>query len=230
MHIKDAVVLISGANRGIGLAFAQGALARGARKVYAAVRNPDDILLPGVEACRLDVRSDAEVAELAARCQDVTLVVNNAGIARPGPLLVADSLEILRSHLETNLFGVLRMMQAFAPILAAHGGGAFLNVLSVASWINTGALTGYGISKAAAWSLTNGLRNELRAQNTQVLALHMGFVDTDMTRGFEVAKVSPQSIVDEAFAALEAGASEVTADERSRQIKRGLTADPAVYL
>jgi short-subunit dehydrogenase len=122
------------------------------------------------------------------------------------------------------------MTQSFAPILAANGGGAFLNVLSVASWINCGATTGYAVAKAAAWSLTNGLRQELRAQNTQVLGLHMGFVDTDLTRAIDVAKVSPQNIVNAAYDALESGASEVLADERARQIKRGLTADPPIYL
>ena len=91
-------------------------------------------------------------------------------------------------------------------------------------------MNAYAVSKAAAWSLTNGLRNELRAQSTQVLGLHMGFVDTDMTQGLDVPKVSPQSVVEKALDALEAGASEVLADERSQQIHRGLNADPPVYL
>ena len=110
------------------------------------------------------------------------------------------------------------------------GGGAFLNVLSVASWINSGAMTAYAVSKAAAWSLTNGLRNELRQQGTQVLGLHAGFVDTDLARGLDVVKVSPRSVVIAAFDALEAGASEVLADERARTVKRGLTTEPPIYL
>jgi NAD(P)-dependent dehydrogenase (short-subunit alcohol dehydrogenase family) len=230
MKLKGAVVLITGANRGIGLAFAEAALQRGARKVYAGARNPSDIKISGVEPLKLDVTSGGDVAGAASTCKDATLIVNNAGIARLGGLLKSEGLDSARAQFETNVIGILRMTQSFAPILAANGGGAFLNVLSVASWINSGATTGYAVSKAAAWSLTNGLRQELRSQNTQVLGLHMGFVDTDLTRALDVPKVSAQSIVTAAYDALEAGASEVLADERARQIKRGLTADPPIYL
>jgi short-subunit dehydrogenase len=121
-------------------------------------------------------------------------------------------------------------MQSFAPILAANGGGAFINVLSVASWINSGAMSAYAISKSAAWSLTNGLRNELRGQHTQVLGMHVGFVDTDLTKGIDMPKESPGAVADRTFDALEANLSEVLADERAQQIKRGLTAEPSVYL
>jgi NAD(P)-dependent dehydrogenase (short-subunit alcohol dehydrogenase family) len=230
MKLQDAVVLITGANRGIGLAFAEAALARGARKVYAGTRGPSDFRNRGFVPLKLDVTSDDDVAAAARNCNDVTLVVNNAGIARSGGLLKAGTSDSARMQFETNVFGILRMTQAFAPVLAENGGGAFLNVLSAASWINSGAMTAYAVSKAAAWSLTNGLRNELRPQGTQVLGLHVGFVDTDLTRGLDVVKVSPQSVVATALDALEAGASEVLADERAQTIKRGLTTEPAVYL
>ena len=230
MKLQDAIVLITGANRGIGLAFAEAALARGARKVYAGVRSPSNFGNRGFVPIKLDVTSDDDVAIAARICNDVTLVINNAGIALLGGLLKAGTSDTARMQIETNVFGILRMTQAFAPVLAKNGGGAFLNVLSAASWINSGALTGYAVSKAAAWSLTNGLRNELRQQGTQVLGLHVGFVDTDLTRGLDVVKVSPQSVVATALDALEAGASEVLADERAQTIKRGLTTEPAVYL
>jgi NAD(P)-dependent dehydrogenase (short-subunit alcohol dehydrogenase family) len=230
MKLQDAIVLITGANRGIGLAFAEAALARGARKVYAGVRSPSNFSNRGFVPIKLDVTSDNDVADAARICNDVTLVINNAGIALLGGLLKAGTSDTARMQFETNVFGILRMTQAFAPVLAKNGGGAFLNVLSAASWINSGALTAYAMSKAAAWSLTNGLRNELRQQGTQVLGLHVGFVDTDLTRGLDVVKVSPQSVVATALDALEAGASEVLADERAQTIKRGLTTEPAVYL
>ena len=230
MKLQDTIVLITGANRGIGLAFAEVALARGARKVYAGARVPSSITTPDVVPVKLDVTSDEDVADAARICADVTLVVNNAGIALAGGLLKAEAGEAARAQFETNVFGMLRVTQAFAPVLAKNGGGAFLNVLSVASWINSGAMTAYAVSKAAAWSLTNGLRNELRSQGTQVLGLHVGFVDTDLARGLDVVKVSPQSVAVSAFDALEAGASEVLADERARMVKRGLTAEPAIYL
>ncbi|MFY3136195.1 SDR family oxidoreductase [Achromobacter xylosoxidans] len=230
MELNNATVLITGANRGIGLAFAREALARGARKVYAGARDPASISLPGLQAIRLDVTSDQDVAAAAALATDVTLVINNAGIAATGGFLAGDSIESARRHLETNLLGPLRVAQAFAPVLAANGGGALLNVLSIASWINRPLLGVYGMSKSAAWALTNGLRHELREQGTQVLGLHMGFVDTDLTRGLDAPKISAESVVRQAFDALEAGAEEVLADDATRQVKRGLSAEPPVYL
>ncbi|MFY2949021.1 SDR family oxidoreductase [Achromobacter ruhlandii] len=230
MQLKNATVLITGANRGIGLAFAREALARGARKVYAGARDPASVTLPGVQAIQLDVTSDQDVAAAAALAKDVTLVINNAGIAAMGGFLADDSIESARRHLETNLLGPLRVAQGFAPVLAANGGGALLNVLSIASWINRPMLGVYGMSKSAAWALTNGLRHELREQGTQVLGLHMGFVDTDLTRGLDAPKSTPESVVRQAFDALEAGAEEVLADDATRQVKQGLSARPPVYL
>ena len=230
MKLDNAIVLITGANRGIGLAFAREALARGARKVYAAARNPDSITLPGVEAIRLDVTRPDEVAAAAQRCGDVTLLINNAGIAQTGGFLAQDSIEAARVQLETNFFGPLLTARAFAPVLAANRGGAIINVLSVASWINRPLLGVYGATKSAAWALTNGLRHELREQGTQVLAMHMGFVATDLTRGIDMPKSTPEEVVRRTLDALEAGAEEVLADELTRQVKQGLSAEPAVYL
>src|SRR6185369_10764967 len=130
---------------------------------------------------------------------------------------------------EVNFFGMQRMAQAFAPVLAANGGGAMLNVLSVASWINRPLLGTYGATKSAAWALTNGLRHELRAQGTQVTALHMGFVDTDLTRGIEMPKSTPDVIVRAAFDGLEAGLDEVLADAATQQVKQSLSAAVPAY-
>ncbi|HSH91653.1 MAG TPA: SDR family oxidoreductase [Ramlibacter sp.] len=230
MKLDNAIVFVTGANRGIGLAFAREALARGARKVYAAARDPSSVTLPGVEAIQLDVTKPGEVAAAVKRAGDVTLLVNNAGIAVMGGFLPEGSIDSARAQLETNFFGPLRLSQAFAPVLAANGGGAILNVLSVASWINRPLLGVYGATKSAAWALTNGLRHELRAQGTQVLGMHVGFVDTDLTRGIEMPKSSPDVVVRSAFDALEAGADEVLADDITRQVKQGLSAEPGVYL
>ena len=133
MKIENSVVLITGANRGIGLAFARTLLARGARKVYAAARHPESVTLSGVEALQLDVTQPEEIAAAVQRASDVTLVINNAGIAQPGGFLAQDSEAVARRIFETNFFGMLNMSKAFAPVLKAHGGGALLNVLSVAS-------------------------------------------------------------------------------------------------
>lgn len=230
MKIQNAVVLVTGANRGIGAAFVRALLARGARKVYAAARDPAQVSMAGAVPVRLDVTQDHDVAAAAAQCPDVTLVINNAGIAREGGFLTASAISDIHAQMETNFFGVLRVSQAFAPVLAANGGGAFLNVLSVASWINRPQLAGYGATKSAAWALTNGLRHELQGQGTQVLGLHMGFVDTDLTRGLEVPKQSADTVVETALDALEAGQHEVMADDLTRMVKAGLSADPASYM
>jgi NAD(P)-dependent dehydrogenase (short-subunit alcohol dehydrogenase family) len=230
MNIDNATVLVTGANRGIGLAFTRELLARGARKVYAGARDPSTITLPGVEAIRLDVTKPDDVAAAVARAGDVTLVINNAGVGHFGGFLAADSEEAARRQFETNFFGMLRVSKAFAPVLASHGGGALLNVLSIVSWINGGQLAAYAASKSAAWSLTNALRHELAAQKTQVLALHMAFVDTDLARGIDGPKASPEEIVKHALDGLEAGLDEVLADERTQLVKQGLTAATPSYL
>ena len=230
MKLDNAVVLITGANRGLGLAFAREALARGARKVYAAVRDPASVTLAGVVPIKLDVTKPEDVAAAALACADVTLLVNNAGIAATGGFLADDAVESAKRHFDTNVYGIVRMSKAFAPVLAGNGGGAILNVLSIASWINGPLLGVYAASKSAAWGVTNGLRQELREQKTQVVGMHVGFVDTDLTRGLDVPKSSPELIVARTFDALEAGAEEVLADEQTRAVKQGLSAEPAVYL
>jgi NAD(P)-dependent dehydrogenase (short-subunit alcohol dehydrogenase family) len=228
MKLTNATVLITGANRGLGLAFAREALKRGARKVYAGARNPASVTLAGVVPIKLDVTDPAEIAAVARELGDVTLLINNAGIAATGGFLAEGSVEAAQRHLDTNFFGPLRLTQAFAPVLAKNGGGAILNVLSIASWINGPLLGNYGMSKSAAWAMTNGTRIELREQNTQVLALHVGFIDTDLTNGMDVPKSKPDDVVRTTLDALEAGASEVLADEITRQVHAGLPA--GVYL
>jgi NAD(P)-dependent dehydrogenase (short-subunit alcohol dehydrogenase family) len=230
MNLTNATVLVTGSNRGLGLAFAREALARGARKVYCAARDPSQITLAGVVPIKLDVTKEDDIAAAALLCSDVTLVINNAGIANFGGFLVPDSTQAARTHFETNFFGMLNVSRAFAPILANNGGGALLNVLSVASWISRPELAVYGASKSAAWSLTNGLRNELQSQHTQVLALHVGFIDTDLTRDLDVPKTPAPVVAARAFDALESGESEVLADDITRQVKQGLSAQPGIYI
>jgi NAD(P)-dependent dehydrogenase (short-subunit alcohol dehydrogenase family) len=229
MSLAHAVVLVTGANRGIGLAFAREALARGAR-VYAGARNVANVQVPGVQPIRLDVTQPQDVLRAAHECGDVTHLINNAGVAATGGFLADAELQSTRRQLETNFFGPMRMAQAFAPVLARNGGGAILNVLSIATWINRPLLGAYGASKSAAWALTNGLRHELRAQGTLVSALHMGFVDTDLTRGIDQPKSTPEAIVRHALDAMDAGVEEILADEATRQVKQSLSSPAAAYL
>ncbi|MEH6434466.1 SDR family oxidoreductase [Massilia sp. DD77] len=229
MKLANATVLVTGANRGLGQEFARQALAHGARKVYAAARNPASVTLEGVVPVALDVTDAAQAAALARELGDVDLVINNAGIADLTGVLDPAGAEALRRMLETNVFGILNVSQAFAPVLGRNGGGAFLNILSVASWISSPMLAAYGVTKAAAWSLTNAVRNELAGQGTQVLGLHVGFIDTDMTHGIDAPKLTAGVVVERAFAALEAGAPEVAIDELTQAVKRGLSAEPGIY-
>jgi NAD(P)-dependent dehydrogenase (short-subunit alcohol dehydrogenase family) len=230
MQIENSTVFITGANRGIGLAFAKAFLVRGAKKVYAGSRDPSKINLNGVTPVKLDVNSAADVLVAAQLAQDVTIVVNNAGIANFGSFMSEDAEAMLRNHLETNVLGPLRISRAFAPVLAQNGGGALINVASIASWITSPKLASYAVSKSALWSLSNGLRNDLRGQGTQVLTLHMGFVDTDLTKGIDMPKSTPETIVERTLQALQAGAHEVLADELTQQVRAGLSAEQAVYL
>ena len=230
MKIRDSVAFVTGANRGIGLAFAQELLAGGARKVYAAARQPERITLAGVERVRLDVTNPEDVAAAARQCADVNLLINNAGIAFWTGFLVADSVEAARSEMETNYYGPLLLSRAFAPVLAKNGGGAIVNLLSVLSWVAVPSAGTYSASKAAAWALTNWLRTALREQSTQVVGVHAGPVDTDMASEITLPKVKPIFVVRQALSAVEAGRDEVLADEMTRQVKAGLSDREGIYL
>ena len=227
MRISGSVALVTGANRGIGRHFAEQLLHRGAAKVYATARNPERVDLEGVEVLRLDLTDPDSVAAAAAAAGDVTLLVNNAGIAT-GTNLLGD-LDQIRLEMETHYFGTLSVVRAFAPVLAATGGGAILNVLSALSWFSYDGANAYAAAKAAEWSLTNGIRLELAAQGTQVTGIHVGAVDTDIMAGYDGPKVDPADVVRAALDGLEAGKLEVIIDDWSAMIKATLSGDPADF-
>lgn len=224
MKVQGSVALVTGANRGIGKAITEELLARGAAKVYAAVRDPSTVTDSRLVAVQLDVTDSARFAQVAQQLTDVTLVVNNAGIGRPGLPLQA-SLEDARAELETNYLSVIASTQAFAPVLAANGGGAFINVLSALSWITVPFLATYSPSKSAAWSFTNAARMQLKKQHTEVVGVHVNFVDTDLTAGLDIPKVAPSDVASSALDALEAGQPEALVDEFTRTVKNALPDD-----
>ena len=230
MKLENSVVLVTGANRGLGQEFAKQALAAGARKVYAAARNPASITVPGVIPVQLDVTNPADIARIGQDYPDITLLINNAGVAETGGILLPEADQMLQRQLEVNVFGPLRLSQALAPVLAANGGGGIINVLSIASWITGPLLATYSVTKSAAWSVTNALRHELQAQQTQVLGLHVGFIDTDLTKDLDVPKVAPETVVQATFAGLEQGAHQVLADDATRQVHGALSGYPDIYL
>jgi NAD(P)-dependent dehydrogenase (short-subunit alcohol dehydrogenase family) len=230
MKIRDSVAFVTGANRGIGSEFARQLVAAGARKVYAAARSPESIKIDGVERVLLDVTKPETMAAAAKRFGDVNLLINNAGIALWTDFLAPDGIRAARSEMETNYFGPLELSRAFAPILKKNGGGAIINMLSVVSWVAVPTGGTYSASKAAAWSLTNGLRTALKTQGTRVIGVHVGPVDTDLASQLTLPKVQPAEVVRQTLSALEEGRSEVLVDEMTRQVKAGLSADVAIYL
>jgi NAD(P)-dependent dehydrogenase (short-subunit alcohol dehydrogenase family) len=223
VKIDGSVALVTGANRGLGEAFTRLLLENGAAKVYGGARDPDAITVPGVVPIRLDVTSGADVEAAAALAGDVDLLINNAGISTGTGIFSDDAIDGLRRELETNLIGPLAMSRAFAPVLERNGGGAIVNILSVLSWISMPRASMYSAAKAAAWSLTNGLRVDLAPRGTQVVGVHVGFMDTDMAAGVDAPKVSPESVVEATLAALRDGSHEVLADDSSRFVKAALS-------
>lgn len=231
MKIKGSTALVTGANRGLGLAYAQALLAAGARKVYAGARDPSSVpSLQGLVPLKLDVGSAEDIAAAVDACGDVDLVINNAGIIGSDPLLGEDGVATLRAVMETNVYGVLAVSRAFAPVLGRNGGGALVNMLSALSWASLPGTAVYSVSKAAAWSLGNGLRNELRGQGTQVVAVHAGYIDTDMVSAVDAPKAKPADIAQAVIDGIEAGASEVLADDTAKHVKAGFGSTPSLYL
>jgi len=218
--VADKVVLVTGGRRGLGAALVDEVLARGARKVYSTARSAYHDGRPEVVTAELEVASAASVAALAEAAADVDIVFNNAGTLLPAPLLTGDLDDATRTF-DVNVFGPLRVARAFAPILAANGGGALVNMHSVLSWLaGSGA---YGASKAAAWSVTNSLRLELAGQNTQVVGVHAGFIDTEMVSAIDLPKVTPAEVAARIADGLEAGVTEVLADDVTVAAKAALS-------
>jgi NAD(P)-dependent dehydrogenase (short-subunit alcohol dehydrogenase family) len=220
--IEGAAALVTGGNRGFGRAMVDELLDRGAAKVYATARSPhtppDKRIVPLV----LDVTDDDSVAAAALAASDVSIVVNNAGISLNTSVLNAPLADI-RAELETNLFGTIRVARAFSPILASHPASSLVNVLSVLSWLAFGK--GYEISKAAAWSATNSMRLQLREQGTTVTALHVAYMDTDLTAHLDVPKANPRDIAGQTAHAIATGQFEILADQTTRTVKSHLSQD-----
>lgn len=213
------VALVTGANRGLGSAFVEALLELGAKTVYAAARNPEDVRIPGATPVRLDITDRDQVAEVARALSDVTLLINNAGIHRHSLLSDPDCVDVVDSVVQTNLIGTLAVSAAFAPVITGNGGGVIANMLSAGSWLAGPGNMAYAVSKAAALSLTNNLRAELNQQGVQVTAIHAGFIDTEMMASFPGPKLLPRAVADEALAAIAEGAQEVLIDEMSRKAK-----------
>ena len=218
MEIDGSVALVTGASRGIGLAFARALLSRGAAKVYAGVRRPEDFNEPGLEPLLLDVTNHQHIEAAAAKASDASIVINNAGI-QAGPQLLEGSLDGARLEMEVNYLAPWALSRAFAPVLAANGGGVLVNMLSAASWRTNDRVPGYAASKAAEWSLTNALRVGLRKQGTVVVAVHVGYVDTDATKALDVPKVTAAEVAEKTMEGIIRNDPEVLVDEAARRVR-----------
>jgi len=220
--LNGAVVLVTGANGGIGTQFVYDALARGASKVYATARSPrewdDDRIVP----LRLDVTDPASIVAAVEAAGDVTLVVNNAGANPASASLLQITESDIRANMEINFFGPVMLARAFAPLLAATPGSTLVDVHSVASWYAFGGV--YSAAKAALWSATNSLRLELGPQGVHVVGVHMGYVDTAMAAHAEGPKMTPIELVQKVYAAVESDEFEVVADATSAGVKAALSA------
>lgn len=227
MQIEGSVVFVTGGNRGLGKALVDEVLARGARKVYGTARDPRTIANADVVPLALEVTDPESVAAAAHQAQDVTFLINNAAISVGAKFLDSD-LDDVRREFETNFYGPLNVTRAVVPHIVANGGGHLLNIHSVLSWIALGG--SYSASKAALWSMSNSLRQELQPQGVGVTGLHVGYIDTDMAANVTSPKVAPADVARQAIDGIEKGALEVLADDVTRNVKAGLSADPtALY-
>jgi NAD(P)-dependent dehydrogenase (short-subunit alcohol dehydrogenase family) len=228
-QLNKQVVLVTGANRGIGRSIVVGALNRGAKRVYAAVRKLDsakslvsefgDRVVPIV----LDLEKPETVSAAAKLASDVTLVINNAGVFTGSGALAEDAIESTEYLVNVNVLGLIRVAQAFAPVLKANGGGALAQLNSVASVKTFAAGGAYSASKAASYAITQSLREELAGQGTQVISVHPGPIETDMYHQskFELPAEPASVVADALFEALETKSFHVFPDSLAKQFWQG---------
>ncbi|MBX7552050.1 SDR family oxidoreductase [Streptomyces sp. NPDC055966] len=223
--IKNSVALVTGGSRGLGKALVEELYARGAAKVYATARDPRTVTHPDAVPLALEVTDPASVAAAAAQAQDVTVLINNAGVSFGAHSFLDAEIDVVRREFETNFYGPLLVTRAFVPVLERNGGGHLLNVHSVLSWL--GLAGSYSATKAAFWSQTNSLRLELSSRGIGVTGLHVGYIDTDMAAAVDAPKSTPHDVASLALDGVETGAYEVLADELTRNVKAGLSGDLA---
>jgi NAD(P)-dependent dehydrogenase (short-subunit alcohol dehydrogenase family) len=220
--LNGSVVLVTGANGGIGTHLVQQALARGATKVYATARTPKEWDDDRIVALPLDVTDTASIEAAVAAASDTTVLINNAGVTPPSASLLDVTEADIRANMETNFFGPLLLARAFAPVLDGQPGAVLVDVHSVASWYGFGGI--YSASKAALWAATNALRLELAPRGIHVVGVHMGFVDTPMAAYASGPKLEPADLVAQVYDAVEAGEYEVIGDALTARVKAGLSA------
>jgi NAD(P)-dependent dehydrogenase (short-subunit alcohol dehydrogenase family) len=220
VKIEGRAALVTGANRGLGRHLAEQLRDRGAT-VYAAARNPDSVDLAGVIPIRLDVTDEQSISAATEAASGVSILINNAG-SSTGSSLLTGPIDDIRLEMDTHYFGSLLVIRAFAGQLAEDDQSAVLNILSALSWFSFPAIGAYCAAKSAEWSMTNALRQDLSAQGTVVSALHVGYMDTDMTADVKGPKSDPEDVARIALDGIEAGELEILADEVSSSVRSSL--------
>jgi NAD(P)-dependent dehydrogenase (short-subunit alcohol dehydrogenase family) len=224
MDIQGSVAFVTGANRGIGKAYIAALVQAGARRIYATARNVETLkdvvaLAPDrVIPLALDVTNPAQILAAAQIATDVNLLINNAGVLSAGGFFAPNSVENAQWEMNTNYFGTLQMIRAFAPILKVNGGGVIVNMLSIVSVVSVPVYGSYSASKAALHALTQGIRAELAQQGTHVVAVFPGPVDTDMAEGVPMEKVAPSEIANASLQAVEKQIEDVYPDPVSQNV------------
>ncbi|MDX3095440.1 SDR family oxidoreductase [Streptomyces sp. ME01-24h] len=223
MKVQGSVALVTGANRGLGEQFVLALLEAGAAKVYAGARDPAKVSVPEAVPIAVDITDQESVRAAAEQAGDVTFLINNAGTTTRANILTAE-LDAFRTEFETHVLGTLAMSRAFAPALGRNGGGAIVNVLSVLSWLSIPRSAGYAAAKSAEWSITNALRVALAEQGTQVTALHVSYLATEMAAAVTGPKADPAAVARATLDGVAAGADEVIADDITQQVRDALSA------
>jgi NAD(P)-dependent dehydrogenase (short-subunit alcohol dehydrogenase family) len=236
MKIANSTALVTGANRGIGMAYVMALLTQGAKKVYAGMRDVEafkksfadnmETYKDVLELIPLDITKQDQIDAAVAKAGDVDILINNAGIANYTGLISAGNLDSARQEMEVNYFGTLSVIRAYAPVLKKNGGGAIVILNSVASLANFPALGTYSASKAALFSLTQGVRAELTEQGTQVVGVYPGPIDTDMIKNFEGEKSKPEETAEGTLKAIEAGEEDIFIDAFAKQFLADYNSNP----
>jgi NAD(P)-dependent dehydrogenase (short-subunit alcohol dehydrogenase family) len=237
MDLHGATALVTGVGvDNLGHHLAQQLIERGAKRVYAAARRPENVHVDGAEIVRLDLTDPASIEEAARKAGDVDVLINNAAIFAGDLNFLDANVDDVRRLFETNFYGTLRMVQAFAPVLEANGGGAILNVLSASAWSHLAGANVYGATKAAGWRMTESLRHELAGRDIQVSALLFGMAATPNLRAYadaaagpgvmDAMMTAPAEIARAALDGIEAGRSQILGDQLAVDAKAALAGEP----
>jgi NAD(P)-dependent dehydrogenase (short-subunit alcohol dehydrogenase family) len=222
MQIQNSIAVVTGANRGVGRALVAALLEAGAAKIYATARTQEgldalDAIDARVKPVSLEVTDASQIATLATKAGDATLLFNNAAVIGFGGALDAEAAAISR-NLEVNLFGPLNVTRAMAPVIQGNGGGAVVNILTLLSLASMPGITPYNISKAAAWSMTLSQRAELAPKNISVHSVFPGAIDTDMVADFDMDKASPADVANAIITGVNAGEEDIFPDTMAQQV------------